>query len=194
MIIRRITAVAAGMALAGTAFAAPAMAKTNTTTVKLDANTLNIISAVQISPSAVKPAKAKGTTVTIPAKLKGKNITHKGGIKLATADGSKFLTVENITINSKGKGSADVNQSLLAGQTLPIKNILTFTGGKNTIKKNGKWMNAKVALAKSVTIPGIGKKTTQFVLASIFGLPEDTVNQVLPGAISLGTANIVVKK
>jgi hypothetical protein len=35
---------------------------------------------------------------------------------------------------------------------------------------------------------------TQAVLGLIFGLPEATVNQVLPGAIALGTATVNVKK
>jgi hypothetical protein len=194
MIVRRITAGAAGLALVGTAFAAaPAMAKTNTTTLKLDATTLNIVGAVGIKPSAEKPAKLKGTTVTFPAKLKGKTITHKGGLKLADPNG-KFLTVQDIVINYKtGKANANVNQSL-TNSPLAIKNLLTFKGGKNKIKKNGTWKGAKVALAKSVDVPGLGKQTTQFVLASVFGLDEALINSALPGAISLGTADIKVKK
>lgn len=192
MIVRRITAGAAGLALVGTAFAAaPAMAKTNTTTLKLDANTLNIISAVQIKPSAVKPAKLKGTTLTIPASLKGKTVNHKGGIKLSLGD--KFLTIENIALNSKtGKGNATVDNSTLGA--LQVKNVVTFSGGKNTIKKNGKWTNANVALAKSVNVPNVGKLSTQAVLATVFGIDQALVEQALPGAISLGTANINVKK
>jgi hypothetical protein len=89
MIVRRITAGAAAVALAGTAFAAaPAMAKSNTTTLKLDANTLNIVSAVGIASvaSAVKPAKLKGTSIAFPAKMKGKFVTHTGGLKLSLGD------------------------------------------------------------------------------------------------------------
>ena len=193
MIVRRITAGAAGLALVGTAFAAaPAMAKTNTTTLKLDADTVNILTNVGVTPSAVKPAKLKGTTVSFPAKLKGKRVTHKGGLKLALGD--SFMTVQNIDINTKtGKANADVDNSATGG-VLPIKNVLTFKGGKNTIKKNGKWKNAKVALAKSVNIDGVGKVTAQYVLSLIFGLPEAAVEQVLPGAIPLGKATVSVKK
>ena len=168
------------------------MAKKNTTTLKLDADTVNILTTVGVTPSAVKPAKLKGTTVSFPAKLKGKRVTHKGGLKLALGD--NFMTVQNIDINTKtGKANADVDNSATGG-VLPIKNVLTFKGGKNTIKKNGKWKNAKVALAKSVNIDGVGKVTAQYVLSLIFGLPEATVEQVLPGAIPLGKATVSVKK
>lgn len=192
MIVRRITAGAAGLALVGTAFAAaPAMAKNNTTTLKLDATTVNIVTAVGIEPSAVKPAKLKGTKISFPAKLKGKRVNHKGGLKLALGD--KFMTVGNISLNTKnGKANADVDNSA-TGSVLPIKNVLTFKGGKNTIKKNGKWKNANVALAKSVKIDGVGKVTAQYVLSLIFGLPEATVEAALPGAIPLGKATVKVK-
>ena len=191
MIVRRITAGAAAVALAGTAFAAaPAMAKSNTTTLKLDANTLNIVSAVGIQASAVKPAKLKGTSISFPAKLKGSRVNHTGGLKLAA--GENFLTVKNISINLKnGKANATVENSKT--DPLAIKNILTFKGGKNTIMKNGKWTNAKVALAKSVNVGG-NTMTTQAVLSLVFGVDEATINSVLPGAIALGTATVNVKK
>lgn len=193
MIVRRITAGAAGFALAATAFAAaPAMAKSNTTVLSLDANTLNTVGSVGIKPEAVKPAKVKGTKITFPAKLKGKNITHTGGLKLT--NGTAFLTVENIKINYKsGKASADVNNSATQS-VLPIKNILTFKGGKNTVKKNGKWKGANVALASNVEVPGMGPMTTTAVLGLIFGLDESLINQVLPSPIAMGKANIIVKK
>ena len=54
--------------------------------------------------------------------------------------------------------------------------------------------NKAFDLAKSVDVPGLGKQTTQFVLASVFGLDEALINSALPGAISLGTADIKVKK
>jgi hypothetical protein len=192
MIVRRITAGAAGLALVGTAFAAaPAMAKNNTTTLKLDANTVGIVTAVGITPSAVKPAKLKGTKIAFPAKLKGKRITHKGGLKLALGD--KYMTVQNININAKnGKANADIDNSA-TNSVLAIKNVLTFKGGKNTIKKNGKWKNANVALAKSVNVPGLGKTSAQSVLSLIFGIDQATVEQALPGAIPLGKATVKVK-
>ena len=167
------------------------MAKSNTTTLKLDANTLNIVSAMGIQASAVKPAKLKGTSISFPAKLKGKFVTHTGGLKLSLGD--KFLAVNNIKLNYKtGKANATVDNSTLG--PVEIKNVLTFKGGKNTIKKNGKWTGAKVALAEKINVPNAGEFTTQAVLGLIFGLPEATVNQVLPGAISLGTATVNVKK
>lgn len=196
MIVRRITAGAAGLALVGTAFAAaPAMAKTNTTTVKLDSNTLGVITAVGINAKALPKAKLKGTTVTIPAKLAGKFVTHDGGIQLENKDG-KFLGFDNIKINVKtGKASADVPNSTLG--TVPVKNALLFKGGKNTIKKNGMWKNANVTLAEKVKVP-VGDTPTEFtaqaVIALIFGIDEATVNQALPGAIPLGKATIKVKK
>lgn len=192
MIVRRITAGAAAVALAGTAFvAAPAMAKSNTTTLKLDDATLGIISGVGIKASAVKPAKLKKTTVTFPAKLKGSKVNHTGGLKLAAGD--KFLTVQDISINIKnGKANATVDNSFVGPKA--IKNVLLFKGGKNTIKKNGKWTKANVYLAKSVDIPDLGTLTTQEVLSTVFGVDKAVVEQYLPGEISLGTATVNVKK
>lgn len=192
MIVRRITAGAAGFALAATAFAAaPAMAKTNTTVIKLDSSTIDTVGLLQIKPEAVKPAKLKKGKLTVPAKLKGKYVTHKGGLKLT--NGTAFLTVENIKLNYKnGKASATVDNSVLGAVEVP--NVLTFKGGKNTIKKNGKWKNAKVALAPKVNVPPLGEVTTAFVLGTVFGVDEATIEQFLPAPISIGKATIIVKK
>lgn len=190
MIVRRITAGAAAVALAGTAFAAaPAMAKSNTTTLTLDAALVGALGPAGVKPSAVKPAKLKGAKLTIPASMKGSTISHKGGLKLTSASG--FVTVQDIKINTKnGKATAGVNNSLTNG-VITIKNILTFKGGKNTIKKNGKWTGATVALAKSVTIdnPPLGEQDPAALLGQVLGLPTP-----LPTGLKLGKATIIVKK
>ncbi len=188
MIVRRITAGAAGLALVGTAFvAAPAMAKSNTTTLKLDAGLVAALSAGGVAPSAVKPAKLKGTSISFPAKLKGKTITHKGGLKLTSAGG--FVSLENISINAKsGKATADVGNPVTP-DPLQIKNILLFKGGKNKISKNGTWNNATVSLAKQVDALG-AKQDPASLLATVLGLPAGSI----PTGVTLGKASIVIKK
>ena len=187
MIVRRITASAAGLALVGTAFAAaPAMAKQNTTTLKLDTGLVSAFSAVGVTPSAVKPAKLNGTTISFPAKLKGKTITHKGGLKLTTAAG--FVSLENIVINYKtGKATADVGNPVTP-DPLNIKNILVIKGGKNKIAKNGTWNNATASLNKSVEALG-SKQDPAVLLAQVLGLPAGSI----PTGQALGKITIKVK-
>lgn len=146
MIVRRITAGAAGLALIGTAFAAaPAMAKTNTTTLKLDSGLVTLLTGANITPSPIKPAKLKGTTVTFKAKMKGKTVTHKGGLKLTASSGA-VASFSNIAINAKnGKASALVAIPI-APDGAVVEDVLKFSGGKNKLKKKGTWKNAKVTL------------------------------------------------
>lgn len=187
--IRRITAGAAGLALAGTAFAAPAMAASNTTVLTLDAGLVSVATGSGVVPSAVKPGKLSGTKLSMPAKLKGTTVTHKGGLKLTL--GGSFVTVQDIKLNTKnGKATAGVNNSLTNG-VITIKNILVFKGGKNTIKKNGKWKGATVSLAKSVTIdnPPLGAQDPAALLAQVLGLPAGSI----PTGQVLGKATVTVK-
>jgi hypothetical protein len=186
--IRRITAGAAGLALAGTAFAAPAMAASNTTVLTLDAGLVSVATGAGVVPSAVKPGKLSGTKLSMPAKLKGTTVTHKGGLKLTL--GGSFVTVQDIKLNTKnGKATAGVNNSLTNG-VITIKNIRVVKGGKNT-KKNGKWKGATVSLAKSVTIdnPPLGAQDPAALLAQVLGLPAGSI----PTGQVLGKATVTVK-
>ena len=188
MIVRRITAGAAGLALVGTAFAAaPAMAKSNTTTLKLDAGLVSALTAANVAPSVVKPATLKGTSISFPAKLKGKNVTHKGALKLTAAAG--FVSLENISINYKnGKATASVGNPVTP-EPLLIKNVLVVKGGKNKIKKKGTWKNGKVTLAKSVDALG-SKQDPANLIATVLGLPAGSI----PTGAPIGKINIKVKK
>ena len=190
MIVRRITATAAGLALVGTAFAAaPAMAKTNTTTLKLDTRFIALLGAADITASRVKPAKIKGGSISFPAKLKGKNVTHKGGLKL-TASPDAYVALEDISINyKKGKATVQVGNPLTAPERVEIKNGLVIKGGKNKIKKKGTWKNGKVSLAKSAVVLG-DKQDPAALIATVLGLPEGSV----PTGATLGKINIKVKK
>lgn len=185
MIVRRITAGAAGLALVGTAFAAaPAMAKDYNTSLELDSGLVSALGAVGVTPSAAGKAKLKGTTITFPAKLKGKTITNKGGLKFAGAP-DKYVSIENISLNSKnGKATALVKLPL-APDGLEVADLLLFKGGKNKIKTKGTWKNAKVTLAKSVDTYGDPAP----LMAAALGLPATAV----PTGLTLGKANITVK-
>ena len=124
------------------------------------------------------------TTLTMSAKLKGKTITHKGGLKLSASNGS-FVTLQDIKLNTKtGKATAGVNNSL-TNSVITIKNLLVFKGGKNKIKTKGTWKNAKVTLAKSVDTYGDPAP----LMAAALGLPATAV----PTGLTLGKANITVK-
>ncbi|MCB0905085.1 MAG: hypothetical protein H6524_14055 [Actinobacteria bacterium] len=184
MIVRRITAGAAGLALIGTAFAAaPAMAKTNTTTLKLDSGLVTLLTGANITPSPIKPAKLKGTTVTFKAKMKGKTVTHKGGLKLTASSGA-VASFSNIAINAKnGKASALVAIPI-APDGAVVEDVLKFSGGKNKLKKKGTWKNAKVTLG---TETAFGDPAP--LLADALGLPSTAI----PSGVTLGKATIVVK-
>lgn len=185
MIVRRITAGAAGLALAGTAFAAaPAMAKQNTTTLALDKGLVTALSGGGVAVSATTPAKLKGTTITFPAKLAGTEVTHKGGISFKSA--ASVVTLVNLAVNTKnGKVSAEATEPVPA----PLTDLMKVSGGKNTIKKNGKWKNAKLSLAKSFDFGG--QPTDPAVLiGTLLGLPSGAVKT---GQV-IGKINIEVKK
>lgn len=183
MIVRRITAGAAGLALVGTAFAAaPAMAKDYNTALELDSNLMSALGAVGVTPSAVGKAKLKGTTITFPAKLKGKTVTNKGGLKLTGATG--YVSIENISLNSKNGKATALVKAPVAADGLEIVDILVFKGGKNKIKKKGTWKNAKVSLA---TTTDLGDPAP--LMAAALGLPATAV----PTGVTLGKANITVK-
>jgi hypothetical protein len=186
MIVRRITAGAAAVALAGTAFAAaPAMAKTNTTTLKLDAKLASALQATGASVSAVKPAKLKGTTLSFPAKLKGSTVTHKGGFSITPGTGGAPLTLANLAINSKnGKVTATATSPL--PNPLVLEDVLIIKGGKNKIKKTGKWTNGTLRLAKSFMFGGQPTDPAT-VLGPIVGIDVATGQ-------ALGKISVIVKK
>lgn len=184
MIVRRITAGAAGLALVGTAFAAaPAMAKTNTTTLTLDSGLVTLLGGASIAPSPIKPATLKGTTVTFKAKNKGKFITHKGGLKLTSSTG--FASFADISIKAKsGKASALVTIPLNSPGGSVVEDVLIFSGGKNKLKKKGTWKNAKVTLGKDTAFGDPAP-----LLAQALGLPETAI----PSGVTLGKATVTVK-
>lgn len=183
MIVRRITAGAAGLALVGTAFAAaPATAKDYNTELALDSGLVSSLSAVGVTPSAVGKAKLKGTTVTFPAKLKDKTVTNKGGLKFAGATG--YVSIENISLNTKNGKATALVKAPVAADGIEIANILVFSGGKNKIKKKGTWKNAKVTLATSTDLGDPAP-----LMAAALGLPTAAV----PTGLTLGKANITVK-
>lgn len=186
MIVRRITAGAAGLALVGTAFAAaPAIAKNKgTSNLKLDKAFVLSMESANVTIKATKGAKLDTAVVSFPVKsVKGKVINHKGAMKLTSATG--YVAMQNLAINYKtGKVTATVPNSQTE-DPLVIENVLVLKGGKNKIKTKGTWKNAKVTLAKDTTI----------------GDPAGTIALVLgmqPGSIptgaTLGKITIKLKK
>lgn len=149
MIVRRITAGAAAVALAGTAFAAaPAMAKSNTTTIAFDAGLVSALGSAGASVEPVKPAKLKGTTLSLPAKKSGKSFTHKGGFSIKST--AATLTLVNFSVNSKnGKVTATATAPL--PDPLELPDVLVIKGGKKSAKG---WKNGSLKLAKSFTFGG----------------------------------------
>jgi hypothetical protein len=91
----------------------------------------------------VKPAKLKGTSIAFPAKMKGKFVTHTGGLKLSLGD--KFLAREQHQAELQDRQGQRDRGQLHASARSRSRTSSTFKGGKNTIKKNGKWTGAKVA-------------------------------------------------
>ena len=143
MIVRRLAAGAAGLALVGTAFAAaPGHGEAEHHHAQTRHHACRGTRRRGYRAIGDLSGKFVGTSISFPAKLKGKKITHKGGLKLTLGD--NFVTIENISINYKsGKASIKVNNSL-TNSKIPLKNALVFSGGKNKTKKNGTWKNATV--------------------------------------------------
>lgn len=82
-------AAAAVLGSLGVAAATPASAKTNNgeTKVTMSQSLLDKLSAENIRVEAFEPARAKGTTITFPAKQKKpRYITHTGGMAVLIAD------------------------------------------------------------------------------------------------------------
>lgn len=169
MIVRRITAGAAGLALAGTAFAAaPAMAKSQTT-LGLDAGLVKTLTDGGVAVSATSPAKMSGTKITFPAKMKGKVVTHKGGISFKSA--ANTVTLVKLAINAKnGKVSAEATQPVAA----PLADLMKVSGGKNKLKKNGTWKGAKLSLAKSFDFAGQATDPATLI-GTLLGLPAGSI-------------------
>jgi hypothetical protein len=162
--IRRITAGAAGLALAGTAFAAPAMAASNTTVITLDNGLVSAATAAGVSASAIKPAKLAGTKLSLKAKLVGKTVTHKGGISFKGAAGEVGL--KNFEINWKN-GSTDAT-AVAAGNDVDLAKVLKVSGGKKTSKA---WKNATLKLSKSIDFGGAATDPATLVNQLVTGNP-----------------------
>lgn len=162
--IRRITAGAAGLALAGTAFAAPAMAASNTTVITLDSGLVSAATGAGVSASAIKPAKLSGTKLTLKAKLSGNTVTHKGGISFKGSAGEVGL--KDFKVNWKN-GNTDAT-AVAAGNDLPLAKVLKVTGGKKTAKA---WKNATLKLSKSVDALGQKQDPAPLVNGLITGNP-----------------------
>ena len=112
---------------------------------------------------------SKSRVVTFQVKsVKGDVITHKGALLFSSSTG--FVTLQNIALNyTTGKASAFVEATAVP-TGMQITDVLTFTGGKNQIKQNGTWKNAKVALATSTSV---GNPAPLF--ASQLGLPAGSI-------------------
>ncbi len=110
--------------------------------------------------------------------VKGDVITHKGALQFSSSAG--FVTLQNIALNyTTGKATAFVEATAVP-TGMQITDVLTFTGGKNQIKQNGTWKNAKVALATSTSV---GNPAPLF--ASQLGLPAGSITS----GMTIGKAN-----
>jgi sugar lactone lactonase YvrE len=115
--------------------------------------------------------------------VKGNVITHKSGLLFSSSAG--FVTLQNIALNhTTGKASALVEAAAVPNG-MQITDLLTFTGGKNQIKRNGTWKNAKVALA---TTTSLGDPASLF--ASQLGLPPGSI----ASGMTIGKANITLSR
>lgn len=160
MIVRRITAGAAGLALVGTAFAvAPASAKNQgETQITLNGGFVQNLTADGVKLSVVKPAKSKKGVVTLPiVNRAGKQIVHEGAIKFTGTAG--FVSLNDPTINFKtGAMDATVVTTTIEAPGLTIASLAKLTGGKKNAKK-GFWKNATWKLSKTVKLTPDGEPT-----------------------------------
>jgi hypothetical protein len=114
--------------------------------------------------------------------VKGDVITHKGALQFSSSAG--FVTLQNIALDyTTGKASAFVEATAVP-TGIQITDLLTFTGGKNQIKQNGTWKNAKVALATSISG---GDPATLF--ASQLGLPAGSITS----GMTIGKARVTLQ-
>lgn len=186
MFAARLCAAIAGIGVAGFALA-PAHAASGTT-LALDSALMTALGSNDVSVAAIEPGTLSGTTLSLPASASGKKVNHRGGLRLTSTMG--YVALTNITLNRKtGKAGVSIETAYNDNQQEQVKNLLVFKGGKNTLKKNGKWRNVTVSLAKSAVIGG---QTTDpaVLLSSSLQVPMGTVS---PGQ-RLGKATIIVKR
>ena len=152
--------------LGGTA----AVRNTGETDLTLSKGLVQGMDAADVGIKAIRGATlSKSGAVTFRVtSVKGGVITHKGALQFSSSAG--FVTLQNIALNdTTGKASAFVEATAVP-TGIQITDLLTFTGGKNQLKRNGTWKNAKVALATSISG---GDPATLF--ASQLGLPAGSI-------------------
>ncbi len=145
MIVRRITAGAAGLALVGTAFAvAPASAKNQgETQITLNGGFVQNLTADGVKLSVVKPAKSKKGVVTLPiVNRAGVQIVHEGAIKFTGTAGFVSLNRPHHQLQDRRHGRHRCDHRHPA-PGLTIASLAKLTGGKKNAKK-GFWKNANL--------------------------------------------------
>ena len=164
----------------------PAAAKnTGETDLTLSKGLVQGMDAAGVGIKAIRGATlSKSGVVTFRVtSVKGDVITHKGALQFSSSAG--FVTLQNIALNyTTGKATASVEATAVP-TGIQITDLLTFTGGKNQIKQNGTWKNAKVALATSTSV---GNPAPLF--ASQLGLPAGSI----ASGMTIGKANITLKR
>lgn len=94
-----------------------------------------------------KPGTGRMAVTFRVTSVKGDVITNRGALQLSSSAG--FVTLQSIALIHTA-GTASTREEATAVPTgTRITDLLAFTGGKNRIKQNGTWKNAKVALATS---------------------------------------------
>ena len=169
MIVRRITAGAAGLALVGTASRSrPGHGEEQHH--HAEAGRWPCFGAHRCERRAVsgQAREAEGHEHQLPGEAKGKNVTHKGGLKLTAAAG--FVIAGNISINfQERQGHGRVGNPVTPDPL--IAEHPERQGGKNKIKKNGTWKNGKVTLVgKSVGALGSKQDPANPVHLTVLGL------------------------
>ena len=133
----------------GFAAAAPASAKGQETTV-IFAN-----SAVKgLKVTAVKPGTGKGKKFTFPAKVKGLDVTHKGGLVLTNTSTGQSLKIINIAVDLEA-GTATVDAPDLGLDKFGAFDVAN-------VKANKKKVTAKLNVAAGVAAALNGVLGTKF--------------------------------
>lgn len=142
MIVRRVAAGAAGLALLGTAVAvAPASAaSTGTTRITVDPSLAPMAAAGNVSVDAVPPATLTSRGITLPATKKGKRVLHRGGLSVNTQFGAARLS--KLSVNWK-TGKVNAVATVMSFPAMRVTNVLKVTGGTKTRKV---WKNADLKL------------------------------------------------
>ena len=140
--------------------------------------------AADVGIKAIRGATlSKSRVVTFRvSSVKGGVITHKGALQFSSSAG--FVTLQNIALNyTTGKATAFVEATAVP-TGMQITDLLTFTGGRNQLKRNGTWKNAKVALATSTSV---GNPAPLF--ASQLGLPAGSITS----GMTIGKARVTLQ-